>query len=79
MSGRVLSRAWWRLSAVMLVAPTRRSRVQVPSFPEFSLREELWQGAWPDAGELGAVPEGFWQPIAAHGLLLPSSGLPGGG
>ncbi|HEX8628393.1 MAG TPA: hypothetical protein VF755_09515 [Catenuloplanes sp.] len=65
------------VGAVTAVCPRRR--VRVPGFPESSLRDDLWQGAWPDAGELGAVPEGFWQRIAAHGLLVPSSWLPGGG
>jgi hypothetical protein len=51
----------------------------VPGFPASSLRDELWQAAWPDAVEMGGVPDGFWDRIAAHGLLMPSSWLTGGG
>jgi hypothetical protein len=63
--------------AVTVVSPRRR--VQVPGFPQSSLKDESWQAAWPDAIELGASPDGFWDRIAAHGLLLPSSWLSGGG
>jgi hypothetical protein len=41
---------------------------------------EKYQGQGrPDAIELGATPDGFWDRIAAHGLLLPASWLSGGG
>jgi hypothetical protein len=63
--------------AVTAVSPRRR--VRVPGFPQSSLRDEYWQAAWPDAVELGATPDGFWDRVAAHGLLLPSSWLSGGG
>lgn len=64
------------IGAVTAVCPRRR--VRVPGFPESSLRDELWQGAWPDAVELGAAPDLFWDRIAAHGLLMPSSWLSAG-
>ena len=63
--------------AVTAVSPRRR--VQLPGFPRSSLRDGSWQGAWPDAIELGAAPDSFWDRIAAHGLLVPSSWLSGGG
>jgi hypothetical protein len=65
------------VGAVTAVCPRRR--VRVPGFPQTSLKDELWQAAWPDAIELGATPDGFWDRIATHGLLLPSSWLSSGG
>ncbi|GAA3726817.1 hypothetical protein GCM10022225_05010 [Plantactinospora mayteni] len=62
---------------VTAVAPRRR--VRVPGFPQSSLRDENWQSGWPDAIELGAVPDGFWDRVATHGLVLPSSWLADGG
>ncbi|MEN3608039.1 hypothetical protein AAH979_00680 [Plantactinospora sp. ZYX-F-223] len=62
---------------VTVVVPRRR--VRVPGYPQSSLRDEGWQSGWPDAIELGGVPDGFWDRIAAHGLLLPSSWLTDGG
>ncbi len=50
----------------------------MPGYPESSLRDESWQGAWPGAVELGGVPDDFWARIAAHGLLLPASWLGAG-
>jgi hypothetical protein len=62
-----------------VTAVSPRRRVRVPGFPASSLRDELWQATWPDATDLGARPDGFWKAIAAHGLLIPSSWLAGGG
>ncbi len=59
-----------------VTAIAARRRVRLPGYPVSSLRDEMWQGAWPDAIELGGVPDGFWDRIAAHGLILPSSWLP---
>jgi len=59
------------------VAP--RGRVRLPGYPVSSLRDAGWQAAWPDARELGADDDVFWDHIAAHGLLLPASWLTGGG
>ncbi|MFY1690616.1 hypothetical protein [Plantactinospora sp. WMMB782] len=66
-----------RSADVAVVVPRRR--VRVPGFPQSSLKDGSWQSGWPDAIELGGVPDGFWDRIAAHGLLLPSSWLPDGG
>ncbi|GIG86429.1 hypothetical protein [Plantactinospora endophytica] len=68
-----------RPSAERVTVVVPRRRVRVPGFPQSSLRDESWQSSWPDAVELGAVPDGFWDRIAGHGLLLPSSWLAGGG
>ncbi|AVT32246.1 hypothetical protein C6361_25445 [Plantactinospora sp. BC1] len=68
-----------RFSAERVTVVVPRRRVRVPGFPQSSLRDESWQSSWPDAVELGAVPDGFWERIAGHGLLLPSSWLAGGG
>ncbi|WP_433217530.1 hypothetical protein ACQP00_09930 [Dactylosporangium sp. CS-047395] len=57
-------------------------RVTVPGFPVTRLNEGPWEAAWPDAAELGADRETFWEHVAAHGLLVPAgwlgpSGWPG--
>ncbi|WP_433058121.1 hypothetical protein [Dactylosporangium sp. CS-033363] len=57
-------------------------RVTVPGFPVTRLNEDPWESAWPDATELGADREAFWDHVAAHGLLAPAgwlgpSGWPG--
>ncbi|WP_212998522.1 hypothetical protein [Winogradskya consettensis] len=56
-------------------AVSGRRQVTVPGYPASSLRDPLWQGSWPDAVELGGVADEFWQRIAVHGLLVPSSWL----
>ncbi|MEV4639713.1 hypothetical protein AB0J80_20380 [Actinoplanes sp. NPDC049548] len=71
--------SWGGLPAAPVTAVAARRRVRLPGFPESSLRDERWQGSWPDAVELGGVPGAFWNAIAAHGLLVPSSWLPPGG
>jgi hypothetical protein len=60
--------------AVSAVSPPRR--VHLPGYPASALNDHLWQAAWPDAMELGAPPETFWDHIGAHGLLLPTSWIP---
>ena len=65
-------------TADAVTAVTARRRIRVPGFPQSSLRDESWQAAWPDAVGLGAEPEGFWDRIAEHGLLVPSSWLSNG-
>ncbi|MGI5244211.1 hypothetical protein [Dactylosporangium sp. CA-139066] len=56
-------------------------KVHVPGFPASALHEETgpWAAAWPDAEELGAVRESFWDRIAEHGLLVPAGWLVQGG
>ncbi|GAA3919412.1 hypothetical protein [Actinoplanes auranticolor] len=61
-----------------VTAVTGRRRIRVPGYPQSSLKDESWQAAWPDAVGLGAVPEDFWDRIAGHGALVPSSWLGGG-
>jgi hypothetical protein len=55
--------------------------VHVPGFPASALHEETgpWASAWPDAQELGAARESFWDRIAEHGLLVPAGWLSPGG
>jgi hypothetical protein len=60
--------------AVTAVSSPRR--VHLPGYPASSLNDDLWQGAWPDAVELGGTPETFWDHVAAHGLLVPTSWIP---
>jgi hypothetical protein len=47
--------------------------VHLPGYPASALNDDLWQAAWRDALELGATSDIFWDHIAAHGLLLPTS------
>jgi hypothetical protein len=61
-----------------VTAVTGRRRIRVPGYPQSSLKDGSWQAAWPDAIELGAVPEGFWGRIAGQGAVVPSSWLGGG-
>ncbi|UQU62197.1 hypothetical protein COUCH_24525 [Couchioplanes caeruleus] len=69
---------WGGLTGPAVTAVAARRRVRLPGYPESSLRDETWQGAWPDAIELGADPDAFWTGIARHGLLLPASWLGAG-
>ena len=62
-----------------VTAVTGRRRIRVPGYPESSLKDEAWQAAWPDAVELGGVPEEFWHRVTVHGALVPSSWLGAGG
>jgi len=57
----------------MVTAVSRPGRVHLPGCPASALNDDLWQAAWPDALELGATSDIFWDHIAAHGLLLPTS------
>jgi hypothetical protein len=50
--------------------------LKVPAYPASSLDDNLWQSAMPDAVELGATPETFWEHVAAHGALVPTSWIP---
>jgi len=63
--------------AVIAVAPP--GAVAVPGFPAASLNDGPWRRAWPDAAELGATTERFWDQIAAGGLLVPTAWLAAGG
>ncbi|AGL18184.1 hypothetical protein L083_4674 [Actinoplanes sp. N902-109] len=65
-------------AAAPVAAVAARRRVTLPGYPESSLRDEGWQGSWPDAVDLGGVPAGFWEHIARHGLILPASWLGAG-
>ncbi|MEU7872049.1 hypothetical protein [Dactylosporangium sp. NPDC049140] len=52
-------------------------RVTVPGFPASALNDDggPWVAAWPDAVELGADREVFWECVAEHGLLMPAAWL----
>ncbi|WP_426511050.1 hypothetical protein ACPPVO_10675 [Dactylosporangium sp. McL0621] len=52
-------------------------RVTVPGFPASALNDDggPWVAAWPDAVELGADREVFWECVAEHGLLVPAAWL----
>ena len=78
-AGALAVTSWGGLGpAGPVTAVTARRRVRVPGYPQSSLRDELWQAAWPDAVGLGAAPEKFWEGIAEHGLLVPASWLSAG-
>jgi hypothetical protein len=78
-AGALAVTSWGGLGpAGEVTAVVARRRVRVPGYPESSLRGGLWQAAWPDAVELGAVQDRFWEAIAAHGLLVPASWLTAG-
>lgn len=62
-----------------VTALTARRRIRVPGYPQTSLADDSWAAAWPDAIGLGGVPGEFWDRIAEHGLLVPSSWLSNGG
>jgi hypothetical protein len=70
--------SWGGRTGPAVTAVAARRRVRLPGYPESSLRDESWQGAWPDAIELGGDPEAFWTGIARHGLVLPASWLGAG-
>jgi hypothetical protein len=63
------------------VAITGPDAVTVPGFPASSLTDEAgpWRRAWPDAAELGAVPERFRDRVAAGGVRVPAAWLGTGG
>ena len=61
-----------------VTAVAGRRRVQVPGYPQSSLRDETWQAAWPDAAGLGGAREDFWERVAELGLLVPASWLRAG-
>ncbi|MET0491958.1 MAG: hypothetical protein ABW000_02380 [Actinoplanes sp.] len=69
----------WGGVAAPVTAVAGRRRVTLPGYPRSSLRDAGWEAAWADAVELGAVREAFWEQIAGHGLLVPSSWLRAGG
>ncbi len=56
-------------------AITAPRKVSVPGYPATTLDDEGWQASWPDAGELGAHMDRFWEQLAERGLLLPASWL----
>ncbi|WP_419993609.1 hypothetical protein [Streptomyces boninensis] len=60
---------------------TEPRAVTVPGFPASDLADEKgpWQRALPDAAELGADTEAFWEYIAADGLRVPAAWVAGGG
>ncbi|AGZ42106.1 hypothetical protein [Actinoplanes friuliensis] len=58
-----------------VIAVMARRRIRVPGYPQTTLRDDLWQQAWPGAEELGAARDVFWDAIAAKGLLVPASWL----
>jgi len=67
------------------IAITGPRQATVPGFPASSLADAggPWQRARPDAAELGAPVDTFWDRVAEHGLLVPAAWLgadrPGGG
>ncbi|MER7277703.1 hypothetical protein ABT369_25010 [Dactylosporangium sp. NPDC000244] len=68
----------WAGPGVAVAGPRR---VTVPGFPASALHDEdgPWQAAWPDAVELGADRDVFWERIAEHGLLVPAAWVGAGG
>ncbi|MFL6078233.1 MAG: hypothetical protein ACJ73S_33135, partial [Mycobacteriales bacterium] len=71
--------SWGGLNAGAVTAVLPARHVEIPDFPRSALNDQRWEASWPDATELGAVADGFWDHIADHGLLLPVSWLSGGG